>query len=59
MKMTQEEWQALLLRCGMRIDDVDTEWLARTGANEKDVPHPRHDTEPQLVQTPEPWEQRR
>ncbi len=56
MKLTAEDWRQLLLNSGIQVAAADIEWLAKVSAGQPAAAPPRLETEPQLVQTPRPWE---
>jgi hypothetical protein len=55
MKLNVEDWRELLRNSGIRVSQADLEWLARVSAAQPAPIPPRLETEPQLVQVPEPW----
>ncbi len=56
MKLTAEDWRQLLLNSGIQVSAADIDWLARMSAAQPAAVPPRLETEPQLAQTPRPWE---
>jgi hypothetical protein len=55
MKLTADDWRQLLLKSGIQAPDGDIAWLEQVNANQRPAVPPKLETEPQLVQRPEPW----